>query len=213
MPPLGHATIQIPDGDLLPPPVAAAADTYRRLQTERADARKRQTTLQRKVTTSERDARQAAAASLLAGDDPDPDDTTQQAADELDAVTARLSALDQAIGMAEAALADAVTDTRPSWADDLTDRIEDVRDTYRATASKLVDQFDTYRTLAHAAAWLDRFPHKPVLTVPPAGWNRAVNTPALISELLAATEPPEFTYDDPPAPAPPTARLLGGVEM
>lgn len=207
--PTGDITIQFPDDDLIPEAVADDAATYRRLHDERRAAYQRMQQLRGQIRAAEHTGDVELSEALLEGRQPTPPDVSKLE-DELEQTSARLAAYERAITEARRRVVDVVAGVRDRWLDQITDRERQACADLNDQLKTIGDQVRHIDLLRRTALWLQRWPHKPVLTF------RQHQPPhdafaALSGYLDPQPPPPEpETVDDPddddPRPAPSPAQ-------
>lgn len=166
MPPTSQIQMQTPPAELLPEHLRQPVERYHALVADMQATGKQVRDLARQLPNAEAADRQALAAALRDGKkDPGTAQADKVRAEQNDA-RRRLDGYQTAVADARRELEAAVVAARPDWSVTIADTVTEAEADYRDAVTELDRAHHRMATSRAVAAWLERFPHKPVLTLP-----------------------------------------------
>lgn len=166
MPPTSPMQLQTPPAEHLPEHLRQPAEKYHALVAAMAETGKQVRDLARQLPNAEAADRQALADALRAGQKDPGTPAADKVKADTDQARRRHDGYQTAVAQARRELEEAILAARPEWAEDLTLSLATTSADYLAAIDRLAEAHQRMQLARSVAAWLERFPHKPALTIP-----------------------------------------------
>ena len=163
---LSPINLETPPAELLPEHLRQPVEQYHRLVDEMQATGKQVRDLERRLPIAQAADRQALAAALRDGKkDPGTPEADKVKAEASEA-RRRFDGYQTAVSDARHDLEVAIIAARPDWSETIAGTVTAAQADYLAAVENLATAHQRMQTARSVARWLERFPHKPVLTVP-----------------------------------------------